>query len=278
MKKTEIAFAVLGIATAITVFLAQGPYQHLWQYALALSPLVFAAVIIAARRGWARARHFVNALLHAKEAYDLVTATDMRSTFTVRVLNSDGDLLYERYYHIVLIKDGVSIRKTRQDLVGAEIPIDRFPPKAVVKLSKPKNMQLTPTDVTYSRRRRGDREHYDYRWCYEIVPPLRNKGDYVDYSYSAEIPRCEATAFTDRGSLFFFHHEAIPLDIHYSLIAPPNYRIEIDKTWVEDLDGARSEVPTPDQPHLDDSNQVLQWKPTYRRRSCFVCKYRFVRA
>lgn len=276
--KTDIVLALVGLGTTITVFLAQGPYNSVWKYALAISPVVLAGCAIATVHAFRRGRHFYRALLHAKEAYDLVTATDIKSTFTVRVLNSEGDLLYERYYNVVLLKDGVTVRKTKQDLVGSEIPIETFPPEVALNSSKPRNIQLAPTDVTFLRTTRGGRPHFDYRWSYEIVPPLRNKGDFVDYSYSAIIPKCEVKAFSEAGSLFFFHHESLPLEVHYSLIAPPKFKIVILESWAEDPDGVRAELPMGDLPQLDKSEQILIWRPSYRKRMCFICKYRLVTA
>lgn len=278
IPKSDLLFALVGLGTTVTIFLAQGPYDKAWKYGLALSPLVVSILAIAGYRAYKKAQHFYLALVHAKEAYDLVTATDINSIFNVRIMNEDGDLLYERYFNIKLLKDGVAIRKTKYDLVSSESPIDDFPPSTKVHSSYPNNIALHPADITKSKPIRGGRTHHDYRWCYEINPPLRNKDDFIEYGYSALIPKCEPGAFQEQGALFFFHHESIPLDVNYSLMAPPKYKIHIMESWMEDQEGRRKELPQEDLPQLEKGEQYLKWHPHYRKRMCFICKYRLIEA
>lgn len=278
IPKSDLLFALVGLGTTVTIFLAQGPYDNVWKYGLALSPLVFSLFVIAGYRAYKKALHFYLALVHAKEAYDLVTATDLNSVFNVRIMNEEGDLLYERYFTIKLLKDGVAIRKTRHDLVSSESPIDDFPPLTKVHASYPSNIALHPADVTISQPIRGGRTHHDYKWCYEIDPPLRNKDDFLEYGYSSLIPKCEPSAFQEKGAFFFFHHESIPLDINYSLMAPPKFKIKILDSWVEDIEGRRSELAQDDLPVLEKGGQYLKWHPHYGKRKCFICKYRLIEA
>lgn len=276
IPKLELMLGVVSLLSTLTIFVAQGPYNNLWQYGVAFSPIFAAVIFIVGCHAFLRVRHFVLALLHAKEAYDLVTATDITSKFAVRILNLQGDLLYERDYHVILLKDKVTIRKTKTDLVGSEVAIENFPPTVKLASSKPSNIRLLPTDVTFYNPVRAGRPHYEYSWAYEISPPLRNRGDFIDYSYSAVIPLCETKAFTDTGSIFYFRHESLPLEVCYTLLSPPNYRISITDSWLENADGQRSELSRSDSPSLDESAQLLTWKPSYRRRMCFMCRYRLV--
>jgi hypothetical protein len=63
--------------------LAQGPYDQWWKYALVTTPLFVALAIVRARRLVQRAQRYGHALIHAKEAFDWVTGTEITSTFTV---------------------------------------------------------------------------------------------------------------------------------------------------------------------------------------------------
>ena len=278
IRKKDILLAAIGLATAITIFVAQGPYESAWSYLFAFSPILISILIIITYKGVARLRRFYQALIHAKEAYDLISATNIKSTFRVRIMNTQGDLHYERYFYVELIKDGVVISKTRKDLVSSEIEIENFPPPAVVKSSIPRNVKLHPCEVYYANTVRGGRQHRDHYWRYEIVPPLRRKGDFIEYGYSSVVPKCEPKVFTDSGALFFFHHEALPLDIRYSLMAPPGYCVEIMDSWTEDYEGRRQEIRPSEAPVVDESGQMLTWQPAYRKRTAFICRYRLISA
>lgn len=190
--------------------------------------------------------------------------------------NTKGDLLYERFFRVAVLRNGAVEYRTKQDLVSAEVPIPDFPPKATILSSRPAGVVLAPRDVATMQTKRGGHPHFDYRWAYSITPALRNRGDFVEYSYASLIPRCEAKAFTDAGSLFFFLHESIPLDVEYSLIAPPRYKIHIVEAWIEDPDKVRIDLPDTDRPELAMGDQVMTWHPSYRKGHAYLCRYRLI--
>ncbi len=275
-RRSGVVIGWLGIVLSVVVFLAQGPYHQIWQYALVLAPLVIALLIIRAGPTVQSFRRYRRAWIHAREAFDWVTGTDITSTFTVRVQNTKGDLLYERYFRVEVLRDGVVENRTKQDLVGAEVPIPDFPPEAKVLASRPSGVKLVPHEPLKTQTTRGGHLHYDCRWAYNITPALRKKGDFVEYSYSSLIPKCEAKAFTEGGALFFFLHESIPLDVEYSLIAPPRYTVQIVDAWIEDSDRVRIDLPDEDRPTLAIGAQVMTWHPTYRKGHSYICRYRLI--
>lgn len=275
-RRTQAVVGGLGIVLAVAVFLAQGPYDQWWKYALVATPLLVALAILRARSLVRRLQRYRRALIHAKEAFDWVSGTEITSTFTVRVQNAKGDLLYERFFRVAVLRDGAVEYKTKQDLVGAEVPIPDFPPKATILSSRPAGVVLAPRDVATVQTMRGGHPHFDYRWAYSITPALRKKGDFIEYSYASLIPKCEAKAFTEAGSLFFFLHESIPLDVEYSLIAPPRYRIHIVEAWIEDPDKTRIDLPDDDRPELSKGDQVMTWYPSYRKAHAYLCRYRLI--
>ena len=175
-----------------------------------------------------------------------------------------------------VLRNGAVEYRTKQDLIGAEVPVPDFPPQATVLSSRPAEVTLSPRDVATTQTTRGGHPHYDYRWAYSISPALRNRGDFVEYSYASLIPKCEAKAFTEAGSLFFFLHESIPLDVEYSLIAPPRHRIHIVEAWIEDSDKARVDLPDADRPSLTIGEQVMTWHPSYRKGHAYLCRYRLI--
>lgn len=204
-------------------------------------------------------------------------STSLRSTYRVRILNSDGDLHYERYFYLELNKD-IELKETRKDMMGNEVPITDFPPTAKVISSIPRGLSLAASDVVKYESIRGGRKHYDYAWRYQLNPPLKRKRDFIEYGYSAIIPKGEPKAFSSEGALFFFYHHAIPLDIKYSLIAPPGYCINILDYWIEDYDGRKEILAKSEAPILDDSGQLLSWLPTYKNGYCFICRYNLIAA
>ena len=214
---------------------------------------------------------------NSKTENEFVTSVNLKSTFRVRILNLEGDLHYERYFYLELKKDKL-LKETRKDLVSSEFQIEDFPPKAKLLSSIPRNTTLTPSSISKVESIRGGRKHYDYFWRYTISPPLKKKDDFIEYGYSSIIPKCEPKAFTPEGALFFFYHQAVPLDIKYSLLAPPNYCINIIDYWIEDIDGRKKTLNKTEAPFLDDSGQLLSWLPKYRKGHCFICKYNFVDA
>jgi hypothetical protein len=274
----EIAIAGFGLATSAAIFIAQGPYSSPWSYFIAFSPLGAVLVLIATYRMAKRGKTYYLALRHAKESYDLITSTDIKSTFRVRITNTRGDLHYERYFLVKLVKNGFEIRRTRKDMVSSEAFISNFPPTAKVISSVPRGISLKPVEIAFEKPVRGGRKHFDHFWKYEISPPLSKKGDFVEYGYSALIPECEPKAFSDEGAFFFFHHEALPLDIKYTLIAPEGYVINIIDNWLEDSDGRRIELSGADRPVVEQSGQMLTWQPYYRKRASFICRYKLTLA
>jgi hypothetical protein len=274
--KTDLGLGILGLGMSVTMFLAQGPYTSAWQYAAGLSPLLLAGTGIVAYRSVLKARRIARVFVHAKTSYDLVAAADITSTFTVRVVNENGDVTYDRDYRIELVKNGVTLKRTKLDLVGSEAAIPDFPPGAVITDSNPAGVRLEPRDVSTTLFQRGGRPHYDYRWCYEIIPPLQRKGDYVSFAYSGDVPASEGAAFTENGSIFFFYHETIAMDVINTLIAPPKHRIAILDSWIEDWEGHRSDLPAGTDPELDEARQVLRWRPPYRKGRGFFCRYRLL--
>jgi hypothetical protein len=278
LRRLETALAVAGLLMSVAVFLAQGPYDRAWKYMIVALPMVVVAIVILARPALRRFQRFGRAMIHAKEAFDWIMGTKIESTFTVRIQNTKGDLLYERWFRLEVLKNGVVEDRTKQDLVGAEVPIPGFPPNAIVNSSRPHGVTLTPRDVVMFKTVRGQHDHFDYRWAYEIQPALRNRGDYVEYSYSSLIPKCEAKAFTEGGALFFFLHDSIALDVLYSLFAPPRYRIHIVEAWIEDADRRRNDLPKEDWPTLSHGDQVMSWQPTYRKKHSYIARYRLLPA
>lgn len=124
---------------------------------------------------------------------------------------------------------------------------------------------------------RGGHRHFDCRWAYNITPSLRHKGDFVEYSYASTMPQCEAEAFTEAGALFFFLHESIALDVEYNLIAPPRFKIQIVDAWIEDEDHIRVELPIEDWLTLDVGQQLMRWRPSYRKAHSYVARHRLIK-
>jgi hypothetical protein len=232
-------------------------------------------------------KQIIEALNSQKEKYlgkknqelekDYISSINLKSTFRVRILNQDGDLHYERYFYLELKKDKI-FTETRKDLVSSEFLIDNFPPTAKVISSIPRNVSLTPSYTSIVESIRGGRKHYDYLWRYKLTPALKKKNDFIEYGYSAIIPKCEPKAFTKEGALFFFYHQSIPLDIKYSLLAPPSYCINIIDYWIEEKSGRKEKLNKSEAPFLDDSGQLLSWLPKYRKEYCFICKYNLIEA
>jgi hypothetical protein len=279
MKSSNLKYSlsIIGILTALIIFFVQEP-SGIWSYLFVLSPLAIAALFYIIIKAASRFKRKYQALIHAKESYNLVTAVSIKSTYRVEILNEQGDLHYERYFFYELIKDGVTINKTRKDLVSSEVKINNFPPSANVISSIPNNISLKPCEVYSDTAIRSERKHYDYYWRYKINPALRNKDDCLEYGYSAKIAECEPKAFSDKGALFFFHHEALPLDVHYSLTAPRGYSIKIMDSWIEDNSGRKHEISGSNSPNINESGQILSWHPTYRKQATFICKYKMVPA
>jgi hypothetical protein len=276
MRKFDSIVGVTALLVAVTTFLAQESHSGLWKYVLAFCPIVSAALIIFLYRGYLRVRSFLRMVSELKANYDLVTGANVTSQLVVRVMNTGGDITYERRIRYELIKNNVCVKRTKQDLIASEAPLGTMPPHAKVLNSKRVGTCLTPSEHTALESMRSGRKHFDYRWRYDISPQLTKRGDFVEYEYTTMIPESEQKAFTPEGGVFFFEHDAGLMDITCTLISPPMHRIEILKYHIEQHDGAVDNIPDTEKPRLEANGHSLKWKPGHRKGAAYVCCYRIV--
>ncbi len=276
MSRSDLIFGVLGILTSISVFVAQGPYNDPWQYLVALVPVLIAAIAIAIHRVFLRFRSMTRALAEAKEKYDLLTGTDVSSSLVVRIMNSEGDISYERRVRYELIKDGIVVSKTKNDLIGTEEPIVGGPPTPVVLASSVNGVTLQLAESATDESDRGGRKHYDCWWRYRITPAMRNKGDFIEYEYSAALAKCEAKAFSEEGALFFFVHEVNLMSVDCTLISPPDFRFDLMEYYVEKGGRKVNNILEEEKPKIESNGHSLRWTPAYRKGASYVCRYKLV--
>lgn len=276
MSRSDLIFGVVGILTSISVFVAQGPYSDPLQYLVALVPVLVAATVIVIHQVVLRFRSMTRALTEAKEKYDLLTGTDVSSSLVVRIMNSEGDISYERRVRYELIKDGIVVPKTKNDLIGAEEPISGIPPTPVVLASSVSGVTLQLAESATDEINRGGRKHYDCWWRYRITPALQKKGDFIEYEYSADMPKCEAKAFSEEGALFFFVHEVNLMSVDCTLISPPDYRFELMEYFIEQSGRKVNNILEEEKPRIESNGHSLRWTPAYRKGASYVCRYKLV--
>lgn len=274
MNKLDSIVGFVGLLISVTTFLAQGPYEDPWKYLLAGSPLLLAALLILAHNIFVRFGSLRDTIAHLKHEYELLTGTNVSSHVVVRITNTDGDIRFERRFRYKVIKNGVTIHRTKRDLVGSEAPLGNMPPQArVLKASKVGTM-LKAVEAATAESTRAGRKHFDYRWYYDISPALDSKGQYVEYEYVTDIPASEAKAFTDDGAVLCFISEELLMETDCTFISPPTHRIVIIKYHIEQHDGVVKEIPENEKPWLESNGHTLRWTPGFRKGASYVCQYK----
>lgn len=278
MKKFDSIVGIVGLLSAITMFIAQEQNGTWQKYLFAFSPILVAFLFIILRRSYIKLRAFLKMVNELKRNYDIVTGANVTSDLVVRILNTDGDITYERRFRYEVIKNNVTISQTKKDLIGSESSLAGMPPEAIILDSSRAKISLTPTEQAALSTTRAGLPHFDYRWCYKISPPLTEKGDFVEYEYKSQILGSEKKAFTPEGAVFFFIHEAVLMDIECTLISPPLHKIEIIDYNIEQHDGVVQNIPENETPRLEANGHSLKWKPGHRKGASYICHYRVVKA
>lgn len=276
MKKTDTLLAILGIVLTIIVFLVQGPYTSTWnwKYLVVALPILLTVIAILANRLFEMLKSERLTFRELMEERDAIMGAEITSELVVRILNTEGDASYERKFRYDMVKN-TTIRRTKRDLIGSEVKLNGMPPPARVLGCSNQNMTLTPKEVCADEIIRSGRKHFDYRWYYELSPPLSGKGKFIEYEYESNAPGSEKSAFSEEGGIFFFHHEVILMEMRCVLISPPTHRIQIIDFRVTDSDGNSVNVPSNERPATEANGHMLSWRPAYVKATS-VCRYKLV--
>ena len=175
-----------------------------------------------------------------------------------------------------LVGQGGGVKYTKNDVIFSENEILGEPPAAKINGSNVPGIELIPREIDAPKSNVGGRSHFQLKWRYEICPPLRNPGEFLNYSYSVPIPKEEAPAFTNNGSIFFFESEAAYTSVECLLIAPESHRIETIDYFVQEPDNSRIKITGAVAPKLSKNSQILSWQLGYRPCAKYIVKYRLV--
>ena len=259
--------AILGIAVSLAIFFAQGGGGSLLANLVPLVPILATFLLIGVHRGYLYVKKLRGALA-------LILNARAESTMVIRVENASGDVWLEKKFRIEAINGGSEIWISKNEVLCAEVPMHDMPPPAKIISSSNPKVALRPKYRDYTETEIAGRKNHKYEWRYEICPPIRGKGGYVEYLYEMKIEKCETAAFTAEGGHLSYIHSAFDMDAEVSLISPSGYQIEVLKTYVENFDGTHTACSV--NPILQTGNHVLTWKPQYIKGANSVCEYRLI--
>lgn len=274
----DISSGGFGLGMALVIFFAQGPYDHVWQYMFVAAPVLVASLFIGAHIAQRRFGKLRRALSRARILYELLNGTDEDTSVVVRIINTDGDVSVHRRSRLRLVKDGVSVTNTTKSFIGSEKEVPDLPPTAKIVTASNVNQAIRGSTVSIvdpGSANAGDIK-FAYEWRYDLDPPLRDKGSFVEYEYSLIVPRAAALAFSDEGSEVNFSHTAVSSNVDCTLISCEGHSIEILECFSQESEGNRSPLDPAEAPVLKASGHVLSWKPAYRKGALFVCRYKVV--
>jgi hypothetical protein len=276
ISKKEIVITLFGISISILIFFSQGPYDNWWQYALPFLPLILALILAIIFRILLSSYGLRKTLSILREKYDLITSIRGSSQMVVRIINEQGDVDYEREYHLELIKS-VPITSTKQEHISSTETISTIPPSVELLYSSIQPQSLIPEGTNQQMEQIAGKLHTHYSWRYKISNPLRKAGDKLDYRYKISIPKSESSAFSDAGSLLYLECGAIFININMCLISPPGYAIDIIEYKTTDYDGSERPLKCEMTPVLNAANEVLTWCPPYAHGIRYICRYRCIK-
>lgn len=265
--RVDILVGVLGIAVSLAIFFAQGGGGSVLANLLAVSPVALAVLAIAIHR-------LVLRIKRLRAALDLVLSARTHATLVIKVKNADGDVGLEKIFRIEAMGTGAVLSMTKNEVLCSEVPVPNVPPDAKVESASMPGTRLQARYFDQSEVVVAGKKNHKYEWRYEIVPPIRESKQFVQFSYRVDIPKCEASAFTEEGGAVFYDHSAFETEAEVSLFSPDGYRIMILNTYVERFDGSQAHCESP--PVLGAGGHSLQWRPAYQRRARSVCCYRLV--
>ena len=270
MKKPiylDALFALMGIFVSLAIFVAQGGGKTAVANLIPIIPILSVGILIGGHR-------LLLYIQRLRGALSLVLNARSKSTMVIKITNVDGDVWLEKKFRIEAMGGASVLSITKNEVLFSEVPIAQMPPSASVISSSYPKTALRPRYVDSTQVEVCGVKNYKYEWRYEIVPPIKGKGAFIEFHYQLEIPKCETVAFTKQGGKLFYAHSAFDMEAEVSLISPTGYRIEILKTYVERFDGSQTACTI--NPDLQSGGHVLIWKPPYHVGGRSVCDYRLI--
>jgi hypothetical protein len=195
--RRDFVIALVGVALSVTFFVAQGPYNNAWMYVLGFSPLLVTFVIVAALRGFEKYRALGHAL-------SLAMGTRLSLSSVVRIENSDGDVLMERRRRLSIVSDKTRVSFTPDEGIFGSMQTAGLPPPAHVTASRIASRQLTLKTLYDGMVQIRGEQVWQYGWSYRIEPPLRGKGDFVEYVQVLRLPGAEREVFGPTGDTLWW--------------------------------------------------------------------------
>lgn len=267
----ELSLGVIGVALSVSVFVAQGPYDRGWRYALGLAPLMVAATAIASVKLYRR-------VLHLRNLVALTTATRTAGTIVIRVINDAGDLAIRKTYKMQLVTDATTVQHTRDETLYSLLPVADMPPEANVISTGRSERKLVPRASYHSLvSNESETVLSKYGWSYDIRPPLAGRDDHVEFSLHLAVPGGLREAFTADGDEYFWERTSYDTTTDVFIVSPSGHELEIMDSWIIEFDGRRVQPPAEQRPRMTTGSTAFEWHLAPLSGARYACRLRFRR-
>ena len=185
----------------------------------------------------------------------------------IKITNSDKNSIHF-LYRDVYTTTGPSITMEEPKLIRSSINNLTISERAKIKYSK----KIVVNDIECV---------HNYIECdYRLNPPLRGKGDFVEYDLNVKAEEYCKDAFADSGTIEGFIVKNAANVIEMKLVTFNNYQLELLDCWIENEQAKRFDLEKfkTNSPTISKTGHELTWKLEYPRTNhLYLFKYRTIK-
>ncbi len=275
MKYFDRILSILSFLSSISIYLFTKDKKEIQDWLIPFYPIILLLLYFLVKYFNSRLkvhRYLLN-------EYKLITSSKIKSNYVLEVINTDGDIKVDKQHEIILTKKGISINRTKGEVLLLEEELEHFPVKCTLLKSSNSATKLIEKIKKYEQEEISGILHHRYEWYYNIKPPLVGKNSFVKFKYDVTVKNAAKRSFTEEGDFLIITHSNIEQKIDYTFICPNGFKIVIIEYYFEDFNNNKLEITENKyRPKLESNDRILRWLTIKQYNdSKYVCKYKLVK-